>query len=81
MNIQFLIDTLKQTNELTKEVKKFTLIVNEKSETQGALFFIPIGAKEFKVLVPSPFHSEIIPVEGNPTHLKILMHKQAVLLK
>lgn len=81
MHIQSLIDKLKESNALTNPVKKFTLIVNEKSETQGALFFIPLGSKEFKVLIPAPFHSDVIAIDNNPSLAKILNHKEALLLK
>ncbi|MCI0921810.1 hypothetical protein [Sphingobacterium rhinopitheci] len=81
MDIQILIDKLKKANELSTPVQKHTLIVNEKSETQGALFFIPIEAREYKVLIPAPFHTEVLGSENTPTHQKIVMHKEAFILK
>lgn len=81
MDIQTLIEKLKKSNDLNTTIHKFTLIVNDKSETQGALFFIPIEGKEYKVLVPAPFHGDLLPEDHKPTHLKIVMHKEALLLK
>lgn len=81
MNIQTIIDTLKKSNELGNLVQKHTLIVNDKSETQGALFFIPIASKEYKILVPTPFHLDLFEGNNKPTYHKLLMHKEALLLK
>lgn len=81
MNIQVIIDTLKKTGELTNPIRKFTLIVTDRSETQGALFFIPISNKEFKILIPAPFHNEILSEESKTTYLNVLNHKEALLLK
>lgn len=81
MNIEFLIKKLKEANELQTLVRKHTLLVNEKLETQGALFFIPIESKEYKVLIPAPFHTELLSTEEAPTHSKIINHKEALLLK
>lgn len=81
MTIQTLIDKLKKTNEHQDPIRKFTLIVNEKSETQGALFFVPVESKEYKILVPAPFHLDLVSEENKPSHIKILMHKEALLLK
>lgn len=81
MTIQNLIDNLKKTNQLTALVEKFTFIVNEKSETQGALFFIPIESKEYKILIPAPFHTDVLDDKSNPSYYKIVTHKEALLLK
>lgn len=81
MTIQNLIENLKKANKLHTTVEKYTLIVNDKSETQGALFFIPIDAKEFKLLLPAPFHTSVLIEDSKPTFLQILMHKEALLLK
>lgn len=81
MDTQYLIKELKKHNEHNFLIKKYTLIVNDRSETQGALFFIPINNKEYKVLIPSPFHLELINGENKPTHLKILLHKEAFILQ
>lgn len=81
MNTLDLLNTLKKANEHTNTVSKHTLIVNDKSETQGALFFIPINGKEFKVLIPAPFHSEVLSDDKKPTYLQVLQHKEAFILK
>lgn len=81
MNINFLKDKLKESNSLDTAVKKHTLIVNDKSETQGALFFIPVTGKEYKVLIPAPFHTDILVEDAAPSYKAVLNHKEAVLLK
>lgn len=81
MNIDFLKDKLKESNSLDNPVKKHTLIINDKSETQGALFFIPVTGKEYKVLLPAPFHEELFINDDIPSYKAVLSHKQAVLLK
>lgn len=81
MDIQILIDKLKKSNELSTLVQKYTLIVNEKSQTQGALFFIPVESREYKVLIPAPFHATVLEGDNNPTHQKIITHKEAFILK
>jgi len=81
MNIEFLIKKLKEVNELQTPIRKHTLLVNEKSETQGALFFIPIESKEYKVLIPAPFHKELLSTDEAPSHHKVINHKEALLLK
>ncbi len=81
MTIQLLIDTLKKNNKLKDVIRKSTLIVNEKSETQGALFFISIGPKECKILLPAPYHLEILEKNPTPANQDILEHREALLLK
>lgn len=81
MTIQTLIDLLKKAKKFASPIQKHTLIVNEKSEEQGALFFITIGSKDYKVLIPAPFHSDVLTINCLPSHDKVLMHKEALLLK
>ena len=81
MNPTVLISKLKESKTLDNAVQKYTLIVNDKSEEQGALFFIPVGGKEFKVLVPAPFHKDLIQEDQVASYNKVLNHKEAAILK
>lgn len=81
MDIQTLLNGLKSVNQHSITITKYTLIVNEKSETQGALFFIPLNTKEYKVLVPAPFHLDLLHDSKKPNHIDILQHREALLLK
>ena len=81
MNPSVLITKLKESNSLNLPVLKYTLIVTENAEEQGALFFIPVGSKEYKVLIPAPYHKDILSDEKANTYYNILNHKEAAILK
>lgn len=79
--LTLIINSLEQAKKLDFDVEKYTLLVNEKSETQGVLCFIPLGNKEVKVLVPAPFHRDLMSASANFTYRQLLKHKEAIVLK
>ncbi len=81
MNPSVLISKLKDSNTLNNAVQKFTLIVTESKEEHGALFFIPVGNKEYKVVIPAPYHKELLDNDQIATYARILNHKEAAILK
>lgn len=81
MDIKTLINELKKANEHQKIISKHTLLVNDKSQTLGALFFICSLKKEYKLMIPAPFHSELLKDTTVPTALEVLQHKEVLLLQ
>lgn len=81
MNPNFLLEKLTAEKLENQQVKKYTLIINDKSEVQGALFFIPSNGKEFKVMVPAPFHQTLITENTVASYKEVLKHKESMLLK
>lgn len=76
-----IIKNLQQANKLDEPVEKYTMLVNEKSETQGALYFIPVKDREIKVLLPAPFHNDFPDLSGALTYRQLLKHKEIIVLK
>jgi hypothetical protein len=75
-----IIKKLEKTNSINDVTKKFTLIVDEHQVVHGALFFISVENRDYKVMIPAPFH-EVLIANDPPTYKKILNHKEALLLK
>ncbi|SKB97842.1 hypothetical protein SAMN05660841_03427 [Sphingobacterium nematocida] len=76
-----IINSLQQANKLDQPVEKFTMLVNEKSETQGALYFIPIKDREIKVLLPAPYYKDFQGLSAALTYRQLLKHKEIIVLK
>ncbi|WP_164112502.1 MULTISPECIES: hypothetical protein [Sphingobacterium] len=76
-----IVNNLQQANMLDRPVEKYTMIVNEKSETQGALYFIPIKNREIKVLLPAPHHKDFQGMCDALTYRQLLKHKEIIVLK
>lgn len=76
-----LINSLKEQKILDSKVEKYTLLVNEEQEVQGALFFIPHGSREVKVIIQAPHHAKILIDNEAPTYKAVLNCKEALLLK
>lgn len=78
--MQQVIKKLEALGKLNQMAEKYTQITDDKLVIHGVLFFIPLEKYEVKVLIPAPFHSEML-AKGNPTFKQILNHKEAMLLK
>lgn len=76
-----IINNLQQANILDRPVEKYTMLVNEKSETQGALYFVPIKGREIKVLLPAPHHNDFQGLSEALTYRQLLKHKEIIVLK
>lgn len=81
MNITIITEKLKEANLLDHKIEKFTFLINEKSEEQGAIFFVPAGGREYKFVLSAPFHKDIIQDGETKSYKQLLNHKQAILLK
>lgn len=79
--INIIIKSLEQAKKLDYPVEKYTMLVNEKSETEGVLCFIPLGNKEVKVLLPAPHHKDFINLSEIPTYRLLLKHQELIVLK
>lgn len=79
--LNIIINSLQQVNKLDQPVEKHTMLVNEKSETEGILYFIPVGNKVIKVLLPAPYHSDFVNSSALPTYRQLLKHKEIIVLK
>lgn len=79
--LNLIINSLKQANKLDQPIEKYTMLVNEKMQTEGVLCFVPMGNKEVKVLLPAPYHVDFLEPSDIPTYKRLLMHKEAIVLK
>ncbi|NGM71808.1 hypothetical protein [Sphingobacterium sp. SGL-16] len=81
MNIQIIQDKLKALKLLDNNITKYTLLIDEKMIEQGALFFIPLGNKEIKAVIPAPTHKYFLMNEDKITYKNLLAHKDIIILK
>lgn len=81
MNIQIIQDKLRAQNLLETKILKYTLLIDDKMSEQGALFFIPLGNKEIKIVLPAPSHQDFLKQESQVTYKNLLLHKQIIVLK
>ena len=66
---------------LDAAVVKYTMLIDEKMNEQGALFFIPLGNKEIKVVIPAPAHISFLKDESKVTYKNLLLNKDIIILK
>ncbi|MGN5954227.1 hypothetical protein ACP6L2_06390 [Sphingobacterium lactis] len=78
--MQQVIKKLESLGKINQMVEKYTEITDENLTIHGVLFFIPLDKYEVKVLIPAPFHRELLD-KGIPTFKQILNHKEAMLLR
>ena len=61
MNIEQIKNKLKDQKILEDKIKKYTLLIDDKMNEQGALFFVSIGGgKEIKIVLSSPDHTAFL---------------------
>ncbi|NQD70791.1 hypothetical protein HP439_08685 [Sphingobacterium shayense] len=75
-----LLKLLTANKMLNEPINKFTLLIDEDGSEHGALFFIEIGSRKYKIMIPSPHHKSLVE-NGSPTAKRIVDHKEAMLLK
>jgi len=78
--MQQVIKKLESLGKINQMAEKYTQITDENLKEHGVLFFIPLEKYEVKVLIPAPYHKELL-AKGNPTYKQILNHKEAMLLR
>lgn len=78
-------DTMQQLIQLIEKeklgsqlAKQHTLIIDDKLVVHGALFIIKTARKTFKLMIPAPFHEEIL--KNNVTVSTLIKHPQVMLL-
>ncbi|MFZ4861494.1 hypothetical protein ACL9RF_04860 [Sphingobacterium sp. Mn56C] len=81
MDISQFIKKLTANGTLNELVKKHSLIVDDKLQTQGVLFFIYDGKRDVKLFIPAPFHLEVLAQAEGLTNKLVLQHKEAMLLQ
>lgn len=81
MNIQIIQEKLKAQQMLDAAVVKYTMLIDEKMNEQGALFFIPLGNKEIKVVLPAPAHLDFLKDESKVTYKNLLQSRDIIILK
>lgn len=81
MNIQVIQEKLKAQQMLDAAVVKYTMLIDEKMNEQGALFFIPLGNKEIKVVIPAPDHISFLKDGSKVTYKNLLLNKDIIILK
>ncbi len=75
-----LLKLLTENKMLDSPVTKFTLIIDEGGTEHGALFFLTVGKRNYKVMIPHPHHISLLE-NGIPSSKKVVIHKEAMLLK
>ncbi len=60
--------------------EKYTLLIDEKNATNGALFFLEANGRSHKVIIAAPHHEALLK-NGTPTIKAVLQHKEAMYLK
>ena len=78
--MQHILKLVTEAKLANEKVKKYTLIIDEQQREHGALFFIEVKGKSYKVLLPSPYHQELLK-DSDPTFQQVLSHREAMLLK
>ncbi|MCA5004912.1 hypothetical protein [Sphingobacterium bovistauri] len=81
MNIQTIQEKLKSQQLFDSIIQKYTLLIDEKMIEQGALFFVPLGGKEIKIVLPAPLHKDFLADESQITYKKLLLQKEIIILK
>ncbi|KGE12882.1 hypothetical protein [Sphingobacterium deserti] len=73
--------TLFSKHQLLKQpAEKYTLLVDEGQITNGALFFLSVNGKTYKVIIKAPYHETLL-AKGTPTIKEVLEHREAMYLK
>lgn len=80
MDLSSIIAQLKKDNLLEEVIKKHTLLIDDKMNEQGALFFIPFNKKEIKIVLPAPVHQIFLKQEQNVTYKNLLAQKEIIIL-
>ncbi|MGO1243788.1 MAG: hypothetical protein ACTJHT_12525 [Sphingobacterium sp.] len=75
-----LLKSLVENKMLNQPISKFILLIDEQGKEHGALFFIEVGKRNYKLTVPHPHHIALIK-NGLPTAKQIVYHQEAMLLK
>ncbi|MCY4779013.1 hypothetical protein ORI89_05085 [Sphingobacterium sp. UT-1RO-CII-1] len=75
-NIEILI---KSAGLLSEKLKEYTLIVDDKGQEHGMLFFFKINGRQYKIMLPTPHH--MVWKDERPTYQQLLKNKEAMLLK
>ncbi|HLS94433.1 MAG TPA: hypothetical protein VK017_02665 [Sphingobacterium sp.] len=75
-----LLKLLKEHKLLSAPAEKYTLLIDEQGREHGALFFIEIAGRSYKIMLPSPHHETFLR-NTSPTVQQLLHHKEAMLLK
>ena len=65
---------------LNQPAEKYTLLVDEGQITNGALFFLAVNGKTYKVIIKAPYHEALL-AKGIPTIKDLLEHREAMYLK
>lgn len=60
-------------------VNDFSLVIDDKQVTHGAIFIIKIEKKTFKLFIPNPFYEDLIKDESKPLIKTIINHAEVML--
>jgi|GEM_PF-513971 len=80
MDMQGLLKLIADAKLWNEKATKYTLLVDESNNTHGALFFIEVKNRSYKILIPPPHHEQLF-AQGDPTVRQVVQHKEAMLLK
>jgi len=76
--MQQLLQVIEKEKLGSQVAKQHTLIIDDKQIVHGALFMIKTARKTFKLMIPAPFHEEILKNEA--TISTLIKHPHAMLL-
>ncbi|MDM1294018.1 hypothetical protein HX021_06880 [Sphingobacterium sp. N143] len=76
--MQRLIQLIEKEKLGNQPITQHTLIIDDKQIVHGALFLVKTERKTFKIMVPAPFHEELL---NKKTSIQMLIkHPEAMLL-
>ncbi|QBQ41296.1 hypothetical protein E2P86_09055 [Sphingobacterium psychroaquaticum] len=78
--MQQLIKSLTEEKRLDELAAKYTLLIDESQKAHGALFFLEVKGRNYKIMVPAPHHEALL-AKGAPKLHALLNHREAMLLK
>lgn len=81
MDLNAIKEKLKKDQLLDAEISKYTNLVDESMRQQGILFFVSLGTREIKVVLPAPHHENFLENHPRLTYSILLNNKHIIVLK
>lgn len=78
--MQSLTKLLTDAGRLSELAEKYTLLIDEGQKSHGALFFVEVNGRNYKIMLPAPHHEKLLE-NGAPKLKELIAHREAMLLK
>ncbi|UIR57553.1 hypothetical protein LZQ00_06970 [Sphingobacterium sp. SRCM116780] len=75
-----LLKLIDQNKIVQNLVHDYSLVIDDKQITHGAIFIIKIDKKTFKLFIPAPFYTAVLDGENKPLIKTIIKHPEVMLL-